>query len=358
MTLKDWTQSLLDKVKAGGVFGSQEGGMESNMANGGFSGYKPATARQHTMRQTQSQQPVAPENQPVDPMAGGMNWEQPAANQQPTGFTGMYNFTQNMGYQQPPVNNTVPFQQQAGAMPGMTGYQQPVAGAAWPEQQYGYMDNGMGAQGYGGMGGGAYAGGTMNYQPQGMPNQQTGRYQAPGASPQDNISYMPGSFVGDDGKAYSHVERVALVPNVSACYRIIEFMRNNESVIVNTEQITDEAENQRCLDLLYGAAFAMKCSFTRIAMKSIYLIAPTTVMVVPYDAIRRMSDQDMNTRWPDPDQDSRWEHAYRGGNGFTHSQQTYRSNGYRQDGDGYGRRSGYQEDYAGYGGYNAAGYGR
>lgn len=166
----------------------------------------------------------------------------------------------------------------------------------------------------------------------------------------DNISYMPGNFVGEDGTAYSHCERIAMIANVSMCYRIIEFMRNNESVIISTEQITDEAENQRCLDLLYGAAFSMKCSFTRISAKSIYLVAPGSVMVIPYKAVRQMSDQDINARWPEQERaDRRDRYASRSENRY----------GARSQGYTYGRRDyAQQDDYAPYGGYNAVGYGR
>ncbi len=119
----------------------------------------------------------------------------------------------------------------------------------------------------------------------------------PAAEP-DNLSYMPNVFVGNDGTAYRHVERLTQPMSASTCYRLIEFMRNGESVIVNTELIQDERENQRCLDLLYGAAYTMNCTFTRIAARSIYLIAPATVTVIAYESIRQMNEQDAAVRWP------------------------------------------------------------
>lgn len=114
----------------------------------------------------------------------------------------------------------------------------------------------------------------------------------------DNVSYMPNVFVGNDGAAYRHVERLTQPMSAATCYRLIEFMRNGETVIVNTELIQDERENQRCLDLLYGAAYTMKCTFTRISAKSIYLIAPATVSVISYESIRQMNEQDAAVRWP------------------------------------------------------------
>ena len=114
----------------------------------------------------------------------------------------------------------------------------------------------------------------------------------------ENVTYMPNVYVGDDGAAYRHVERLTQPMSASTCYRLIEFMRNGESVIVNTELIQDDRENQRCLDLLYGAAYTMNCSFTRISAKSIYLIAPATVSVISYESIRQMNEQDQAVRWP------------------------------------------------------------
>ena len=67
---------------------------------------------------------------------------------------------------------------------------------------------------------------------------------------------------------------------------------------MNVEYISDRAENQRCLDLLYGAAFAMQYTLTKIAEGSIYLISPQNVLVIPYETIRYASDQDLEDRWP------------------------------------------------------------
>lgn len=365
MAFKDWTQSMWDKIKARSPFGQED--VESNMANGGFSGYKPNTAKHRAMRETQ-QQTVMQDGLQMDPMMTGMNWEQPQMPEQSTafgGFTGMMppqgtGYQQATGYQptgyQQPMNGFTNMQQPMGYQPsGSTAPFQPVGG--WQEQpQQTYMDpmmNGFGApqqqpQPF------SY-GNTVPFQPVNQGNQfQPQQPQQP--AQMDNISYMPGNFVGEDGKAYSHCERIAVLSNVSMCYRIIEFMRNKESVIVSTEQITDEAENQRCLDLLYGAAFAMKCSFTRIAAKSIYLVAPATVMVIPYEAVRRMSDQDINNRWPEQERETRFDRFSRSENRYGSRNQGY---GRQQEGYSFGRRDyARQDEYAPYGGYNAVGYGR
>lgn len=329
MTFKDWTQSMWDKIKARNPFYQEE--MESNMANGGFSGYKPNTAKHRAMRET-TQQEAVPQQ---DPMMAGMNWDpQP---QEPA-YGG---YTSQVQPQQPVFQQATGYQQ-AAAWPNQGTYQQPMGGYTmnqqtpwpqepqWPDQNMNAFQPQQGAAGY------------MNWQVPPQPTQP-----AQPAPVQDNISYMPGNFVGEDGKAYSHCERIAVVANVSMCYRVVEFMRNNESVIVNTEQITDEAENQRCLDLLYGAAFAMKCSFTRVAGKSIYLVAPNTVMVVPYKAIRHISDQDIQSRWPEQEREDRRDRYAR-------------ADRYAARDDRYDRRDAYgRQDYNPYGGYRqASGYGR
>ncbi|MBQ7305569.1 MAG: cell division protein SepF [Clostridia bacterium] len=353
MALKDWTQSMWDKIKASNPFGQAD--VESNMANGGFSGYKPNTAKHRAMRETMQQTAVGDMSQ-MDPMMTGMNWEQPQQMEQPNafgGFTGMvppqatgYQATgyQPTGYQQPMNSYTNMQQPVMGYQPTIR--QQPVN--AWQEQpQQTYMDP---MAGYGAPQQNFNFGNTVQFPGAHQGGQFAPQQNQPPVSQPDNISYMPGNFVGEDGTAYSHCERIAMIANVSMCYRIIEFMRNNESVIISTEQITDEAENQRCLDLLYGAAFSMKCSFTRISAKSIYLVAPGSVMVIPYKSVRQMSDQDISARWPEQERtDRRDRYASRSENRY----------GARSQGYTYGRRDyAQQDDYAPYGGYNAVGYGR
>lgn len=327
MTFKDWTQSLWDKVKTSGGFGP-DGSAETNMPHGGSCGYRPNTAKHRTVRETARQTPVTDMPQNTD----APGWGQPGA------YTG-FQQAQGTGYQQPQGTG---YQQPVdaaytGYQPPFTGYQPPVnAWAQQQPQQPGYdAGQNFGGAAYG------YQGG---YQDPGMNG--TGYVPPqPNAAP-NNIRYMPNTFVGDDQQAYRHSERIAVVTTVSTCYRLIEFMRNGESIIVNTEQITDEVENQRCLDLLYGAAYAMRCSFTRIASQSIYLIAPSYVLVQPYDTIDRMSEQDINHRWPGSRQ-SQWESSYREeSNGFTHSHPSYAAS------------RGWQDDHAGFSGYRAVGYNR
>ena len=351
MTIVDWALSKIENLRAKNIFGLHDDGVESNMANGGFSGYHPNTTRNRVARDTQRQQQVneAPQAEGGagwDPYTGavppqGTGYQQPY--QQETGWQQPYQqetayqqpYQQETGWQQPYQQETAyqqPYQQE-------TGWQQPYqqeTAYQQPYQQTYQMNNAWQGQQSFGMGGG-YGQGTAAYQ-QNMEPQQSQQPE------QSNISYMPGNFVGEDGTAFAHLERIAMLSNVGSCYRIIEFMRNGESVIVNTEQVTDQAECQRCLDLLYGACFAMKCSFTRIASRSIYLLAPATVMVKPYDTIRRMSDQDVNARWPENDR-PRWDRNV---------QQERRP---RTQHSAWSTPR--QDDYMSFGGYgNAAGFGR
>ena len=68
-----------------------------------------------------------------------------------------------------------------------------------------------------------------------------------------NVRYFPGSFVDENGNAFRAVLNVVQVTSVSSCYRLIEFLQNNEILLVNAEDISDRMEARRCLDILYGA---------------------------------------------------------------------------------------------------------
>lgn len=348
MSLLDWAQSTWDKWKARNPFTHDE--PTANMANGGTCGFKPATSKHNPVRDTQRQKPMDGTQQ-MDPNA---NWD-PYGGQIPGGYTtnvppqgtGYQNWDYtHAGTQQVPYQNVNQNGQFAGAQ-GTTQYppQQDFYGngtSQYPPQMdpygnggYAVENNWADTQKYDGMPqNGQYAEGGM-YPPQ--------------SNPIDNISYMPNSFVGQDRKGYRHSEQVLTVFNVPTCYPAIEAMRNGESVVVNTEQINDEAENTRCLDMLYGAAMAMNCSMTRIAYKSIYLLSPADVMVLPDKFIRRVSDKDINARWPDYEYGNQREPYVRSAN-----------QGQPQEGRTRTRRSGYatQNDYANYGGYNAVGYDR
>lgn len=138
-----------------------------------------------------------------------------------------------------------------------------------------------------------------------------------------NVRYFPGSFVDENGNAFRAVLNVVQVTSVSSCYRLIEFLQNNEILLVNAEDISDRMEARRCLDILYGACVVSKCSLTRVSKDTLYIITPADVKLSAFDGLRRMGEQDIQANWPYPD-------TARGG--FTSSFGGFQG-GYRDFGD-------------------------
>ena len=173
------------------------------------------------------------------------------------GQTGYHNPPQN--YANPPRGNTMSGQPVQGTpVGGQTGYQQPY-GTNQPYQQ---------------------PTGQMNRTQQNAPEQVRG-----------NVSYFPGSFVEEDGTSYRAVLNVVQVTSVSSCYRLIEFLQNNEILLVNAEDISDRMEARRCLDILYGACVVSKCRLTRVSRDTLYIIAPADVKLAAFDGLRRMGER-------------------------------------------------------------------
>lgn len=217
---------------------------------------------------TGKQKPVQPEQAPQQPPMGYTQQQSAYQYQQPqTSYTQQMNYQQpQMGYQQPQMNQPVGQEFRGGFAPT---WQQPVANVP-----------GSPFEGYVG------ANQTMNQQPV-------------NAAP-NNIVYMNGVTVGQDGTAYRHSMRVAQITNVPDCYRLVAFMRSGESVLVNLDEMRETEEMGRCLDLLYGAAYALQCTFTRVANRCLYLITPADILVQPYDTIAEETDREIDARWPDP----------------------------------------------------------
>ncbi len=109
--------------------------------------------------------------------------------------------------------------------------------------------------------------------------------------------HFPGDYVTEDG-GYKLVFRVAQITGVTSCFRVIEFMHNNEAVVVNAEMITDHVEATRCMDLIFGAACAFGQRLIRVSGKQIYLITPPQVRVEPFENILRAGMDDIARRWP------------------------------------------------------------
>ena len=134
-----------------------------------------------------------------------------------------------------------------------------------------------------------------NYAQQGQqPVQQQPVQQQVGGTIYDFLTGKP----QDTSNAYAMTLRVAQITGMPSCYHLLGFMQREEAVIVNAEQITDQVEVARCMDMLFGAASAMNKSFDRIAGRMIYLIAPRNVHVVACDNVLQISQSDRERRWP------------------------------------------------------------
>ena len=244
----------------------------STMPNGSVSGYQPKMPRRKQESEMPQAHPAAAFGgmapMGVDPAGMPTFQQQPVQPTPPQGPLFMTNMQplvqQNTGYQ-PRHQSAAPQQPQQPAM--NTGYV-PRPHAAPQATQPGFA-----------------------HQQASMPQQ------APQA-PENNVTYFPGTVRDEAGNGYSMVLRVAQITGITSCYRLLEFMQNNEAMIVNAEQITDAMEANRCMDMLFGAAYAMNQTFERISGRMIYLIAPRHVQVIPFDTMRHMSEMDMERRWP------------------------------------------------------------
>ena len=342
MAFGDIFSSMADRFRQGPFHSADRENDTPNLANGGTSGFHPVNGRARrgrSARQAQQQPAGFRQGYPGGAPQTGFQQGYPGGVPQTgfqQGFQQAYQGAQQTGFRQgypggaPQTGFQQGFQQGYQGAP-QAGFQQGYPGG---DPRQGYPGNGMegtgtrqhqrvgnaGPQMGSGYQGAFQANSQANrsdaqsywpdqpqqpYQPkfgqeqQGERSRRFGREEQPQQQPaQDNISYMPNLYRDDQGVGHHHVERLTQPMSASTCYRLIEFMRNQESVIVNTELIPDERERQRCLDILFGAAYAMDCTFTRISVKSIYLIAPRTVAVISYESIRQMNEQDAAMRWP------------------------------------------------------------
>ncbi len=255
---------------------------------------------------------------------------QPAFNQQPpvTGqpVTGQQGYGQP-GYGQPANGQQPAYGSPIGGQPvsGQTGTRRPVTG---------FTGIGYAGNGYAGTG---YAGTAQNRQnnsyTQNM-NAAQGGYTMHGASQAPeavtgNVKYFPGYFVDGDG-AYRAILNVVQVTSVSSCYRLIEFLQNNEILLVNAEDIADRMEARRCLDILYGACIVSQCSLTRISRDTLYIITPADVKLSAFDGLRRMGERDIAEKWPYPETVRNYTSSFNSFQG-EYRQSGYNSPDYRQN---------------------------
>ena len=296
--------------------------MYSRRHDGSLSGYHPNVARQ-------PQEDGAPVEVPYDPYAQPPSY---AAQEAMVGQSPM----------QPPVD-VYGYSQQS--------YQQPL----WPQQepqtwqpQTAYQPQFQNPP--------ANQPGSpfVGYQPQFQPQPQPQPQPVP-----DNISYMPGGIIGKDGREYVHTVRVAQITGVPDCYALMHSMRNNETVVVNLDMVPDAAEIDRCLDLLFGASYALQCQFNHISTRNIFLLTPATVQVEFAENLRRRNEYEADNRWPDPSNI-----AYRQRAAVREPQNPYGGFGQNPYGSGYqnyggmGRRGGSRNagtEYTDFGGFPNAG---
>ena len=274
-------------------------GYTPNRADGSMSGYTPRVRRSGEEQGTTSFRPdgyvnMVPSGVDTSPMQQfhpvgqtGTVPPQQGMPQQPYGQNGYPpQGGQQMGPQNPP-RPQAQFQGQQGAQ----GF--PQGGQRVPFHQ-----NQNGQRGF-----------TTHHNPvQNQPPYQGGAQGQTQMPPQQNpvppqnehqtFAFTGGDGYVVDGNVYKMVVRVAQITGVPSCFRVIEFMYNNEAVIVNAEQVTDLVEAARCMDLIFGAACAMKQRLMRVSGKQIYLITPPQVSVIPFDHLGRAAMQDIERNWP------------------------------------------------------------
>ena len=317
----NFKELVKEQARKVGFFHKDPEDTRGTMPNGGTMGYYPnSKARdlfstneipaeqirqaEQQAQQNEQAQPWPQQGTGFTPNVGAQQPQQSQPANDPvaqytSGFTGFQQPVKNMQSWQtqdttmPPVSQrqqTVYQQPVQQAYQQGTGYQQPMP-QQWQQQpqvqpqQHQYQTPQQRAMGF-------------TPEEESRPQRQSKRqHRAQQPQPVNNIVYMPNTgntgFMDESGRAYTHMERVVQLVSVSACFRVIEFMRNGESVIVNTENIASETDTQRCLDLLAGAAFTMGSSMTKITqLKRAYLIAPQTVMVMADVAVNNWADRD------------------------------------------------------------------
>ena len=266
MSLLDKAQTFLRRFRTSDE--PSEESMYSRRHDGSLSGYHPNVARQ-----LPPQEPAAPAEVPYDPYAQPSTYAQePMVGQSSTAQPAdLYGYAQQ-SFWAPPEQQT--YQPQTDYRSGY----QPVFQSP-PANQAGSP--------------------FVGYQPQ-FQSQQAPQPAQPQPPVPDNISYMPGGIIGKDGREYLHTIRVAQITGVPDCYVLMQSMRNNETVVVNLDMVPDAAEIDRCLDLLFGASYALQCQFHHVSARNIYMLTPATVQVESAEGLRRRNEYEADNRWPDP----------------------------------------------------------
>ncbi|MEG0767480.1 MAG: cell division protein SepF [Clostridia bacterium] len=116
-------------------------------------------------------------------------------------------------------------------------------------------------------------------EPQPLFGGTNGRRNAPPV--RDNVVPMP---TREEGVRSRHSEIIICVRRKEDSQEIINYVLNGQSVILNFEEI-DDAQCQRVIDMLSGAAFALRGTIQRVSHRN-YLLAPASVEVVNGDVAR------------------------------------------------------------------------
>lgn len=282
MAIKDFMQKVQGFM--GKVTAPRESAQKppmSTMPNGSISGYQPRVGRRPAAAA------AAPETHPAASFAG-----MAPAGVNPNGIPQFMPPLQPVQPQGVPVQAPQqPYGNQAGSQPMPPAGQTMGAQAPYqprhqspqpPMQQTGYVP--------------PVAPQQTGFMPPVQPQQPAAP--APQGAPESNVRYFPGTVTDEAGASYAMVMRIAQVTGIASCYALLEFMQYDEAIIVNLDQITDVLEANRCIDMLFGAAYAMHHTFERIAARSVYLIAPQRMHVLPCENMMHMSRQDADRRWP------------------------------------------------------------
>ncbi len=321
MALMDSLKDVWSKLNASPFEdrGTSAPQVKGSLANGGHTGYHPVIEKQPSSKKpgffSQLKEKFSDEESEAAPPTYNPPYQQQFA-QQGAYAPQQSMYTQQPGAYAPQQSAYVP--QQSSFIPMQSAYvpvvqpeqEQSAQGAAEQRMQgfssqankplsgTGFNQTGLGQTGFAS---------HQRAAAQEAPRQQTAYQSVPvAAEPYPPAQMMPQAtpearFVGEDGQAYQHVERLASVTRLADCYRLMEFMRRGESVIACMDLIHDEREKQRCADLLFGAAFSMDCTLTRISLTDTYLISPKTVLVRAFRTIDSWNQRDASARWPGAD---------------------------------------------------------
>ncbi len=174
------------------------------------------------------------------------------------------------GRQQPGYGQQAqqPFAQQP---PAQQAYQQPGYGQqeAYPPQDGGYQS--------------PYAG---SFARQAQPQQRPVRAASPAP---EKVVPFPGMNSDGAGNVFAHELQILQLRDRDECRAIIEYLKNNCTVALNMDNIANDTEKQRCVDMLSGAAYTLNCNINRISTRGVYVITPEAVRVQADEATRRLN---------------------------------------------------------------------